>query len=43
MDRDAIAKHTAQLSADDWSPFPPEERVAFAFARELTSTPGPSR
>lgn len=39
LDKDAIAKRTAQLAEDDWSGFPLAERVAFAFARKLTRTP----
>ncbi len=39
LDRKAIADRTAKLAGDDWSSFPPAERAAFAFARELTRTP----
>jgi alkylhydroperoxidase family enzyme len=39
LDRNAIAERTAKLAGDDWSSFPPAERAAFEFARELTRTP----
>jgi alkylhydroperoxidase family enzyme len=39
LDQKAIADRTAKLAGEDWSSFPPAERVAFAFARKLTRTP----
>jgi alkylhydroperoxidase family enzyme len=39
LDQKAIADRTAKLAGDDWSSFPPAERVGFAFARKLTRTP----
>lgn len=35
-----IMERSRLLSGDDWSSFPPEQRVAFAFARKLTMQPG---
>jgi alkylhydroperoxidase family enzyme len=39
LSKPAIAQRTRQLAGSDWSSFPPEEQVAYAFARKLTSTP----
>jgi alkylhydroperoxidase family enzyme len=39
LNQKAITDRTAKLAEDDWSSFPPAERVAFAFARKLTRTP----
>jgi hypothetical protein len=36
MDKDTVTEHTRELSAEDWSRFPPAEQAAFAFARRLT-------
>lgn len=39
MTEEEIAERTARLGAGDWSGFPVEEQVAFAFARKLTAEP----
>ena len=39
LDQSAIAQRTRQLASGDWSAFPPEEQVAFAFARKHATEP----
>ena len=39
LDKDAVAERTRRLASSDWSPFPPEEQRAYAYARKLSKTP----
>lgn len=39
LDEKTITERTRRLAVGDWSWFPPEERVAFAYARKLTQAP----
>jgi hypothetical protein len=39
LDKDSLDERTRKLASGDWSSFPPDERLAFAFARKLSTAP----
>lgn len=39
LDKAGVEERTRKLAGNDWSVFPPEEQVAFAFARKLSGMP----